>query len=95
MLDVGVVFPLSKHALYISHAAEHWSTLAKFGEVSPRLRKGMIDADKPHFKVWLKLTKLCGFHDLVEYLIIRITCGHRTGRGNGDLFIDVEGNYPR
>ena len=40
------------------YAAEHWTTHAQFGEVSPRLQKGMkylFDADKPHFKVWLTL----------------------------------------
>ena len=40
------------------YAAEHWTTHARFGEVSSRLRKGMeylFDGNKPHFKVWLKL----------------------------------------
>jgi hypothetical protein len=40
------------------YAAEHWITHAQFGEVSSRLHKGMeylFDANKPHFKVWLKL----------------------------------------
>jgi len=40
------------------YGAEHWTTHAQFGEVSSRLQKGMkylFDADKPHFKVWLKL----------------------------------------
>jgi hypothetical protein len=40
------------------YAAEHWTTHAQFGEVSPRLQKGMkylFDANKPHFKVWLTL----------------------------------------
>ena len=40
------------------YAAEHWSTHVQFGEVSPRLHKGMeylFDENKPHFKVWLTL----------------------------------------
>jgi ankyrin repeat protein len=40
------------------YAASHWTTHAKFGEVSSRILKGMkylFDADKPHFKVWLTL----------------------------------------
>jgi ankyrin repeat protein len=40
------------------YAAEHWTTHARFGEVSSRLQKGMeylFDAKKPHFKVWLTL----------------------------------------
>jgi hypothetical protein len=40
------------------YAAEHWTTHAQFGEVSSRLHKGMeylLDANKPHFKVWVKL----------------------------------------
>jgi len=40
------------------YAAEHWTTHAQFGEVSPRLHKGMeylFDANKPQFKVWLAL----------------------------------------
>ena len=37
------------------YAAEHWATHAQFGEVSSHLNKGMkylIDAKKPHFKMW-------------------------------------------
>jgi ankyrin repeat protein len=40
------------------YAAEHWTTHARFGEVSRHLQKGMkflFDTDKPHFKVWLTL----------------------------------------
>ena len=40
------------------YAAEHWTTHARFGEVSSRLHKGMeylFDVNKPHFKVWLTL----------------------------------------
>ncbi|KAN0115706.1 hypothetical protein V8E52_006652, partial [Russula decolorans] len=40
------------------YAAEHWTTHAQFGEVSPRIHKGMeylFDANKPHFKVWRML----------------------------------------
>jgi len=40
------------------YAAENWTTHARFGGVSSRLQKGMeylFDANKPHFKVWLKL----------------------------------------
>jgi hypothetical protein len=40
------------------YAAEHWTTHARFGEMSSRLHKGMVylfDANKPHFKVWLSL----------------------------------------
>ena len=40
------------------YAAKHWRAHALFGEVSSCLHKGMrylFDADKPHFKVWLKL----------------------------------------
>jgi hypothetical protein len=40
------------------YAAEHWTTHTQFGEVSPRLHKGMehlFDANKPHFNVWLTL----------------------------------------
>jgi ankyrin repeat protein len=85
------------------YAAEHWTTHAQFGDVSPRLKKGMeylFDPGKPHFRVWLTLydidtrplyettnfsrftpdkspavplyyAALCGFHDLVEHLIIK------------------------
>ena len=40
------------------YAAEHWTTHARHGELSPHLYKGMeylFDANKPHFKVWLTL----------------------------------------
>ena len=40
------------------YAAQHWTTHAQFGEVSPRLQKGMkclFNPDEPHFKVWLTL----------------------------------------
>ena len=40
------------------YAAEHWSTLGRFGEVSSRLMKGMeylFNPNKPHFRVWLEL----------------------------------------
>ena len=40
------------------YAAEHWTTHAQIGEVSPRLHKGMkyiFDANKPHFTVWFTL----------------------------------------
>ena len=43
------------------YAAEHWTTHARFREVSSRLHKGMeylFDANKPHFKVWLTLMLL-------------------------------------
>ena len=43
------------------YAAEHWTTHARFREVSSRLHKGMeylFDANKPHFKVWLTLCDL-------------------------------------
>jgi ankyrin repeat protein len=86
------------------YAAKHWTTHARFGEVSSRLHKGMdylFDVNKPHYKVWLTLydidtdpntdatffwfvpdggkspavplyyAALCGFHDLVEHLIIK------------------------
>jgi hypothetical protein len=42
----------------VEYAAEHWTTHARFGEVSSRLHKGMeylFDVNKPHFKVWLTL----------------------------------------
>ena len=38
------------------YAAEHWTTHAQFGEVSPRLHKGMeclFETNKPHFQLWL------------------------------------------
>jgi hypothetical protein len=85
------------------YAAEHLTTHAQFGEVSPRLQKGiryLVDLDKPHFKAWLTIydidteppdystfyeftpcckspatplyyAALCGFHDLVEHLIVK------------------------
>jgi ankyrin repeat protein len=40
------------------YAARHWTTHARFGEVSSRLQKGMkyvFDPGKPHFRVWLAL----------------------------------------
>jgi Ankyrin repeats (3 copies)/Ankyrin repeats (many copies) len=40
------------------YAAEHWTTHARYGEVSSYLHKGMeylFDTNKPHFKVWLTL----------------------------------------
>ena len=40
------------------YAAQHWTTHAQSGEVSSRLHNGMkhlFDANKPYFKVWLKL----------------------------------------
>jgi len=40
------------------YAAQHWTTHAQFGEVSPLLQNGMeclFDPSRPHFKVWLKL----------------------------------------
>ena len=40
------------------YASEHWVTHAQFEEVSSHLRKGMeylFDANKKHFKVWLRL----------------------------------------
>src|SRR5258708_4254245 len=40
------------------YAAEHWTTHARFGEVSSRLQKGMeylFDPGQPHFRVWLTL----------------------------------------
>jgi hypothetical protein len=40
------------------YSAEHWTTHAQFGEVSPCLHKGMeylFDANKPYFKMWLTL----------------------------------------
>ena len=43
------------------YAAEHWTTHARFGDVSSRLHKGMeylFDGNKPHFKVWLKLSDM-------------------------------------
>ncbi|KAF8497815.1 hypothetical protein F5888DRAFT_1889438 [Russula emetica] len=54
--DVGGCTP-GDHPL-ARYAAKHWTTHAQFGEVSPRLHKGMeylFDANKTHFKVWLKL----------------------------------------
>jgi hypothetical protein len=46
------------------YAAEHWTTHAQLGEVSPHLHKGMeylFDANKPHFKVWLTLCDIDSF----------------------------------
>jgi hypothetical protein len=40
------------------YAAEHWTTHARFGEVSSHLHKGMeylLDANKPHFNAWVTL----------------------------------------
>jgi hypothetical protein len=92
-----------KHHPLARYAAEHWTTHARFGEVSSRLHKGMeylFDVNKPHFKVWITLcdidtgpspdatlytfapsresraaplyyAALCGFHDLVDRLIVK------------------------
>jgi hypothetical protein len=48
----------SEDHLLARYAAEHWTTHAQFGEVSSRLKKGMVylfNPDKPHFRVWLTL----------------------------------------
>ena len=40
------------------YAAQHWTTHARFREVSSRLKKGMeylFNPDRPHFRVWLTL----------------------------------------
>ena len=77
------------------YAAEHWTTHAKFGEVSPGLHKGMeylFDANKPHFKVWLTLCDIDAY-DSDSGATFKLIVPHRKFRAGPLYYAALCGFY--